>query len=586
MESARALWSAAQAGDPESIGWVAVGVLALILTVSTLMQYAWMGGHAAWKGDAAARPPVYMAGVPYVSNLMRFIRDPLEIVTAAHRQCGELFTVPIAHKRFTFCVGPEAHEIFCRGSDEELDQTEVYSFSVPVFGQEVVYDAPLETRYQQFRWLSQALRAEKLKSYVPLMVMEAEQAFGQLPQSGSIDLFDKLSELIVMTASRCLLGREVREQMFAKVSFLIHELDQGMQPISVMAPYLPIASHRKRDAAHTEFKRIFKQVIDGRRKSANANTPPEPDMLQSFLDAVYRDGTRLSDDEICGLLIAAIFAGQHTSSITSTWLGMRLLRSPAMLEKVLDEQRRIIAEYGAEINFETLSKMDVLHNCMKETLRMYPPLIFLIRLVLKELHFKDFVVPVGDYLFLSPSVSGKDQTVFSNPEAWDPDRFAPPRSEDKKAAFAYVGFGGGRHGCMGEQFAYLQVKTLWSVMLRNFDMRAVGALPTIQHDALVVGPSPPCTVQFERRQLVGQFHSVLCGFYVRTNENAFQRVPHPMWTLGLSRAQAKMRAQQEKNHNLNKHLRTAFHDRYPGSRGTLVNKHEYTKFFYNKQASE
>lgn len=42
-------------------------------------------------------------------------------------------------------------------------------------------------------------------------------------------------------------GREVREQMFDRVSDLLHDLDEGMIPISTIAPYLPIPAHFKRD---------------------------------------------------------------------------------------------------------------------------------------------------------------------------------------------------------------------------------------------------------------------------------------------------------------------------------------------------
>jgi len=500
---------AARGGDVEAIGWVAVGCLGgLVLAVAIVQSFLLPLVASPAKGaeeyddeidDSSPKlPPMYAEGAPLVGNLLSFIRDPVAVCTRAHQKYGELFTLPMLHKRLTFCVGPEAHEIFCRGSDEELDQAEVYKFSVPVFGRGVVFDAPLVKRYQQFRWLSQGLRADKLKSYVPQMVMEAETYFKDFPESGEFDLYEKLSELIIMTSSRCLLGREVRESMFGRLCSIIHDLDQGMQPISVFAPYLPTPAHRARDAAHREIKAVFHKVI-AQRRAAGAEAA-EPDMLQTFIDGSYRDGTNLTDDEITGLLIAGLFAGQHTSSITSSWTGLRLLRNEKELAKVLAEQESLKAEFGDAISFESLSKMNALHNCMKETLRMYPPLIFLIRSVAKELRFKDMVIPKGDLLFLSPVVSGRDGSVFANPDEWDPSRFEPARAEDKKAPFAYVGFGGGRHGCMGEQFAYLQVKTIWSVLLREFELECVGPLQTPVMDALVVGPSPPCTVRFRRRR--------------------------------------------------------------------------------------
>jgi len=488
------IYGSALQGDTEAIGYIVIAIVSIAVLVVFLLNLLILKPKSTHNG--LALPPSYSEGIPFIGNLIKFAKDPMAIVINAHREHGELFTIPILNKRLTFVVGADAHEVFCRGTDEELDQTEVYKFSVPVFGKGVVYDVPLDIRYQQYRWLSQGLRVDKLKSYVPMMVMEIEQYFGLLPNEGEMELFETLSQLIVLTSSRCLLGREAREQMFSRLSYLIHDLDQGMQPISVFAPYLPIEAHRKRDAAHIEMKAIFNKVIENRKKTG----AKEPDLLQTFIDGVYKDGTPLKNDEIIGLLIAGLFAGQHTSSITSTWTGLHILTDKKWLDKVSKEQEQIRGQMGDEINFEVLNKMDNLHNCMKETLRLHPPLMFLIRYVLKEMQFKDMVIPEGDYMFLSPTLSGLEAKTFTNPQKWDPERFEAHRAEDKKAPFAYVGFGGGRHGCMGEQFAYLQVKAIWTVLFRNFDLEFVAKkFPLPQQDALVVGPTPPCTVRYRRK---------------------------------------------------------------------------------------
>ena len=60
--------------------------------------------------------------------------------------------------------------------------------------------------------------------------------------------------------------------------------------------------------------------------------------------------------------------------------------------------------------------------------------------------------------------------------SYNPDRFVGEDAEDKKTQFGYVGFGAGRHECMGQQFAYMQVKTIWTILLRDF-----GALTVPQH---------------------------------------------------------------------------------------------------------
>jgi hypothetical protein len=71
--------------------------------------------------------------------------------------------------------------------------------------------------------------------------------FSKWGESGEVDLKLEFEHLIILTASRCLLGQEVRNNLFEDVSSLFHELDNGMLPISVLFPYLPIPAHRRRD---------------------------------------------------------------------------------------------------------------------------------------------------------------------------------------------------------------------------------------------------------------------------------------------------------------------------------------------------
>jgi sterol 14-demethylase len=462
---------------------------------------------------------LYREGLPLVGNLLAFARNPLQLAQRAYAQLGDVFTVTIGPKRFTFLVGPSAHEVFFRATDEELDQAPVYAFSVPVFGQGVVYDAPLAVRLEQFRFVSTALRAARLREYVPLMVAEAEMYFARHWQgnSGNADLLKSLSELIILTASRCLMGREVREYLFEEVSTLYHLLDQGMQPLSVFAPNFPCRAHWQRDRANREMRHLFARVIANRRKRYQEiaqeaermqrdpqqalEAAKEVDVLQVFMDSQYRDGTSLSDAQITGLLIAVLFAGQHTSTITGTWTGLLMLRNRALVERVRAEQKRVLYDDAErfQIDYDALLRLEDLHRCIKEALRMFPPLIFLMRQVVQPRTYRGYLIPKDDVVAVSPPLSMRLPEVFAEPDRYDPDRYAAPREEDKRAPFSHIGFGGGRHACMGEQFAYLQIKTIWSILLRDFDLEPIGPLPPPDYSAMVVGPKPPCLVHWRRR---------------------------------------------------------------------------------------
>jgi len=130
-------------------------------------------------------------------------------------------------------------------------------------------------RNEQIKFFSEALKSSKLKSYVKDFVMEAENYFSTWEDEGVVDLKETFDKLITMTASRTLLGREVREQMFDEVAGLLHDLDEGMQVITVFAPNLPIPIHIKRDKARIAIGNIFRKIVEYRR----ANNIREEDMI-------------------------------------------------------------------------------------------------------------------------------------------------------------------------------------------------------------------------------------------------------------------------------------------------------------------
>lgn len=291
-------------GDIEAIGWIVVGILSTIFALTGL--YEMLVGDARVKKakrlGKSIPPPVYNVGLPIVGNILAFTKNPLDMVWEAYAKKGEVFTIRFGPKRLTFLIGPAACEAFFKASDAELDQNEPYKFSTPVFGKDVVYDAKLENRLQHFRVLSMTLRVNMLETYVPMMIKEAEEFFDKWGDEGEIDLLEELSNLIILTGSRCIMGREVRENLFGEVSHLIHDLDQGMQPISVLANWLPIKAHRVRDRARKEIGELFKPIIRARRASQHR----EDDMLQWLIEAKYRNGKPFEEHEIVGNLVAGV----------------------------------------------------------------------------------------------------------------------------------------------------------------------------------------------------------------------------------------------------------------------------------------
>lgn len=437
-------------------------------------------------------------GLPVLGPIVAFLKNPYALATRSYKKYGEVFTIKMLHKRLTFLVGPDACEHFFKATDEQLSQNEVYMFSVEIFGKGVVYDVEPSVRLEQIRLISGALRGDQLKSYVAAMRMEAEQYFeAKWGAQGTIDLRESLSELIILTAARCLMGPEIRENLFDKVSYLFKKLDEGLLPITFFFPKFPIAAHRERDHAREEMVLLFKDIMTKRLENPDRQYN---DVLDVFMKATYKDGRRLTEQEIAGLMIALLFAGQHTSSITSSWTGLQLLRpeNAKHLAAVLAEQDAIMAEYGDHLDYDVLERMSRLYVSIKEALRLNPPLPFVMRACKQAFQVGEYVVPEGDLIFVSPPLSHRVERVYKNAETYDPERFLEPRKEDRQR-FSWAGFGGGRHACLGENFAYVQIKTIWTVLLRKYTMKLADPYPEPDWTALVVG-NKPCRISYALRK--------------------------------------------------------------------------------------
>jgi len=89
-------------------------------------------------------------------------------------------------------------------------------------------------------------------------------------------------------------------------------------------------------------------------------------------------------------------------------------------------------------------------------------------------------------------------SVFTRPNEFEPERFNVDRPETK-VPYAYLGFGGGMHACMGQQFGLLQVKTIVSILLRHYKLEPVDKeFPEPDYAAMVVGPKNHLMVKYTK----------------------------------------------------------------------------------------
>lgn len=440
-------------------------------------------------------PPKLRGGLPYFGRALEFAQNPVKLLQRGREQFGEIFSFLLAGKQVTVLTGSEANEAFFKASDDRLSAREAYQFMVPIFGKGIAYDVSPELMDEQLGFVFPALREERMQTYARLMREEAEAYFTAWQDMREIDLLAAMNELTIFIASRCLIGEEFRQNVTAEFARLYHDLEGGINLIAFFFPNLPLASFQRRDRARLRMVELIAPIIARRR---NQGIEGE-DFLQALMNARYADGTALSDDNITGLLLTLLFAGQHTSAVLATWTGILLLQHPQYLPAIVQEREEIFGS-NSEITLEKLDKLVCLERAIREAMRMRPPLIMLMRTIVKDFEYKDYIMPAGGLAMVAAAVSHYIPELFPDPEQYNPDRFAPPREEHRRHRYATIGFGGGRHRCIGEAFAYQQVKVIWTVLLEKFDFELMQQNYEPNYSTFVIGPKQPCLVRYRRKQ--------------------------------------------------------------------------------------
>ena len=424
--------------------------------------------------------------------------DPIGLMQRLRDECGDVGRFRLVDHDVVLVSGADVNEAFFRAPDEVLDQAEAYPFMTPIFGKGVVFDASPERRREMLK--NQALRGEHMKGHARTIEREIRRMVADWGDEGEIDLLGFFAELTIYTTTACLIGDRFREQIDYRFADCYHDLERGTDAWAYVDAYADIEPFRRRDAARLGLVELVQAIIEA-RAGGPAPRREERDLLDVLVSLKNDDGTaHFSADEITGMFISMMFAGHHTSSGTAAWTLIELLRHPEVLGSVVAELDDLYTD-GLEVSFQALRAIPRLEATLKETLRLHPPLILLLRVAQEDFPIGGYLLPAGTMVGASPRVSNRLPEDFPEPNAFDPDRYLDPRQEDLTNRWTWIPFGAGRHRCVGNAFAMIQLKAIFSVLLRDYEFEMTQPSESYVDDCskMVIQLQRPCQARYRRR---------------------------------------------------------------------------------------
>lgn len=478
------------------------------------------------------RAPLVFHWIPWLGSAVPYGTNPYVFFENCRQKYGDVFAFVLLGKVMTVYLGPKGHEFVFNSKLADVSAEEAYShLTTPAFGKGVIYDCPNHRLMEQKKFAKTALTKDSFQKYVPRIQEEVLDYFKTCNSysmternNGVVDVLHTQAEMTILTASKSLMGDDMRARFDKSFAGLYNDLDRGFTPIHFVFPNLPLPSYHKRDAAQKKISGTYLSLIQDRRKSGDI--VEGRDLIDSLmLNSTYKDGKKMTDQEISNLLIGVLMGGQHTSAATSSWFLLHLAERPDLQEDLYNEVLSVLAKKGGkltDLSYEDLQEMPLVNNTIKETLRMHLPLHSIFRKVMNNLVVPNtsYVVPKGHYVMVSPGYAHLSEQYFPNPQKFDPRRWEEmdaanvqdPNSDDaedygfgkvtKGVASPYLPFGGGRHRCIGEQFAYVQLGTILSTFVYNMKWSfAPGrTVPDVDYQSMVTLPMSPTEIVWEKRE--------------------------------------------------------------------------------------
>ncbi|XP_053326242.1 cytochrome P450 4B1-like [Spea bombifrons] len=363
----------------------------------------------------------------------------------------------------------------------------VYSFLVPWIGKGLLVLSG-DTWFQHRRLLTPGFHYDVLKPYVKLISDSTKVLLDKWDHlcdgEKSVELFHHVSLMALDSIMKCAFSYNSNCQTDSEnsyiravyeLSYLIHHRSRVFPYHNDLLYYLSPHGFRFRKAckiAHRHTENVIEQrkkLLENEEELEKVKQKRHLDFLDILLCAKDQNGQRLSDEELRAEVDTFMFEGHDTTTSGISWILYSMATNPKHQQKCREEIRAMLGGRDT-MEWEDLSKMPYTTMCIKESLRLYPPVPIVSRELAKPITFYDGrSLPAGIVVSLHMYCIQRNPSIWKDPEVFDPLRFSPENSSNRHS-YAFVPFAAGPRNCIGQNFAMNEMKVAVALTLNRFEL--------------------------------------------------------------------------------------------------------------------
>ncbi|KAG5639777.1 hypothetical protein H0H81_000057 [Sphagnurus paluster] len=459
-------------------GWAALQDPSIALPTAGALLAAILLYPALFRSSANGKGVHKLGGLSILTPWPFFYQRYDFLTSGFARTRQKLFSFKVFHHTVFALKGEAARKAFY--DSKGLDLEEGYGLlmgSAPILQNIGVYLEPTQDISLFNKYILSLLNKERLTEALPTLFDDIQARMEGWGKEGRMDPFTNVYDLVFQTTIRMATCSELATDMEAlsklKEQYVV--LEKNATPIALLLPWLPSIAKRKKLIAT---KNLYNTMLPYVEKCKGATTPSS-----DAIDFLLSKG--LTTDQVLEFVLNMIFLGLINTGCGVCWTLLFLSFHKEWKHKVFAEVQAIIVKHtttsGDPLHKRLATvplsaweeEMPTLDLVLRETLRMTLSPTALRRNYNDNLEIMGTRIPIGDFVAYSLADSHMNPDIYTNPTQFDPTRFDPGREEDKKETYAYLGWGGGRHPCLGMKFAKLETKIIVALFLAGYEYSVV-----------------------------------------------------------------------------------------------------------------
>ncbi|KAH0467435.1 hypothetical protein IEQ34_004673 [Dendrobium chrysotoxum] len=336
---------------------------------------------------------------------------------------------------------------------------------------------------RQRKLATHAFRSESLKEMIPAIVSSVESMLQKWVkfEGKEIDLFKEFCILTPEIISRTAFGSSYKEgkRIFIKIDELTAICARNFQAIQLpfFRKLVPNQDDIEADKIEQDIRESILKLIKRREeRKENGDADGYGDDFLGLLMNAHHDNESITLDDIIDECKTFYFTGQETTSIMLSWTTLLLAINTDWQDKVRSEVLQLFGDRSlTSEDFASIAKLRKMTMVINESMRLYPPVLNILRTVAKDCRVGNVLLPKGMQIQISPLVIHHDLSIWGDDaQLFLPERFATTAN----GGAAFFPFGVGPRICVGQGLAMLEAKLALSTILQRYSF---GLSPAYVH---------------------------------------------------------------------------------------------------------